>query len=81
LFGTFYGVVFTIYTIYVLTAAEAYGLFSREVKFNFNYIQKVLVLGLVWGPGAGPGPVPVWFLGVVVMSSCSWGLGVLGPET
>jgi hypothetical protein len=29
LFGTFYGVVFTIYTIYVLTAAEAYGLFSR----------------------------------------------------
>jgi hypothetical protein len=40
LFGTFYGVVFTIYTIYVLTAAEAYGLFSREVRFNFNYIKK-----------------------------------------
>jgi hypothetical protein len=40
LFGTFYGVVFTIYTIYVLTAAEAYGLFSRGVKFNFNYKKK-----------------------------------------
>jgi hypothetical protein len=32
--------VFTIFTLYVLTAAEAYGLFSREVRFNFNYIQK-----------------------------------------
>jgi hypothetical protein len=37
--------------------------------------------GGVWGPVPGPGPVPVWFLGVVVLSSCSWGLGVLGPVT
>jgi hypothetical protein len=34
LFGTFYGVVFTIYTIYVLSAAEAYGLFSRDVSWS-----------------------------------------------
>jgi hypothetical protein len=29
-----------IFTIYVITAAEAYGLFSRVVKFTFNYLQK-----------------------------------------
>jgi RNase P/RNase MRP subunit p29 len=28
-----------IFTIYVITAAEAYGLFSRVVKFTFNYLQ------------------------------------------
>jgi hypothetical protein len=40
LFGTFYGVVFTIYTIYVLTAAEAYGLFSSVHSGDAHpYIQ------------------------------------------
>jgi hypothetical protein len=42
LFGTFYGVVFTIYTIYVLTAAEAYGLFSRCKISSSNTFYSVL---------------------------------------
>jgi hypothetical protein len=39
--GTFYGIVFTIFTIYVLTAAEAYGLFSRALPSGdaHPYIQ------------------------------------------